>query len=255
MHVDFYDALADDYEELTAAVDRQPAAGGFVEELMGRFHIASAVDAACGTGLYALELAKRGVEVVGSDISSGMLRSAARNASGAGIDDRRCSWVRAPMQELAAHVSGDRDAIVCMGNSIPHLLKDADLTSTVEGFASLLKGGGVAVIHLLNYARVLAAGERIVGITRGGSKQYVRFYDFGGELIDFNVLEIEWHEDGRCSHKLVTTPLRPYGPADLTGAFATGGFEDIRAFGDLQFNEFDPDTSDTLLLMATRKRP
>jgi len=253
--MDFYDALADDYEALTAESDRRPAAGRFVQELTGRFHIESAVDAACGTGLYALELAKLGVRVVAADISSGMLKSAARSAVAGGIGDEVCTWVRAPMQELSSRVSGDKDAVVCMGNSIPHLLNDVDLKSTVEGFAALLKPFGVAVIHLLNYARVLAARERIVGVTRSGPKQYVRFYDFRDELIDFNVLDIEWRDGGRCSHKLITTPLRPYQSGDLIDALAAGGFENIRAFGDLQFNEFDAEASDTLLLAATKKRP
>jgi SAM-dependent methyltransferase len=232
--MDFYDQIADSYAELTGASDRKGPAGRFIKELTCRFDIASAVDAACGAGLFAIELAERGVQVVGSDISSGMLKSAVRNASVAGIDSDLCSWIQAPMQELGDRVSIRPDAIV-----------------TVAGFATLLAAGGVVAIHLLNYARVLAGAERIVGITREGPKEFVRFYDFDSEFISFNILEIEWGDAGRCSHKLHTTSLRPYMHSELIDALAAGGFGNIEAFGDLQFSPFDPEASDTLLLTAT----
>jgi glycine/sarcosine N-methyltransferase len=249
--MDFYDNIADNYAQLTGTAARRPAAERFVTELTRRFNITSAVDAACGTGLFAIELARCGVEVVGSDISPGMLQAAPANASDARIDTNLCSWLEAPMQELTDRLDAQHDAVICMGNSIPHLLTDDDLNRTIEGFATLLKPGGVLAVHLLNYAKVLSESERIVGITRDGSKEFVRFYDFHRDFVDFNILEIQWDDEGRCSHKLSTTPLKPYLHTDLIDAMAAAGFEAIETFGDLQFSPFDPDSSDTLLLTAT----
>jgi len=249
--MDFYDNIADSYAQLTGAAARQPSAQRFVRELTQRFNVTSAIDAACGTGLFAIELARCGVTVVGSDISGGMLQSAPGAAEAAGVDMKLCSWLEAPMQDLTGLVSGDRDAVLCMGNSIPHLLTDDALKSAIQGFFKLLAPGGVVAIHLLNYSRVLSQGERIVGITRHGAKEFVRFYDFNRDLIDFNILEIDCDADGRCSHRLSTTPLRPYLHIELSDALAAGGFGQIETFGDLQFGSFDPETSDTLLLIAT----
>ncbi len=218
---------------------------------MRRFDIASAVDAACGAGLFAIELARRGVKVLASDISSEMLKSAELNAAAAGIDTDMCSWLQAPMQDLGDRTSGPRDAVVCMGNSLPHLLSDEDLRGALEGFAAILSGGGVLALHLLNYRVVLERGERIVGITRDGEREFVRFYDFGDDLVDFNILEIQWDPEGGSTHKILSTPLRPYLYNDMADALADAGFSDIQTFGDLQFNPFDPETSDTLLLTAT----
>jgi 2-polyprenyl-3-methyl-5-hydroxy-6-metoxy-1,4-benzoquinol methylase len=253
--MDFYDDIADIYAELTGAAGRRPAAERFVKELTRRFCITSAIDAACGAGLFAIELAGAGVEVVGSDISAGMLTSAPINAAAAGIDTDLCTWVQAPMQELSGRISGGRDAVLCMGNSIPHLLTDDDLSSTIAGFAALLAAGGVVAIHLLNYARVLSTGDRIVGITRSGSKEFVRFYDFAGDSLSFNILEIQWDDDRQCSHNLHTTRLRPHLPGELIDALTAAGFENIEPFGDLQFNPFNSETSDTLLLTAITHRP
>jgi glycine/sarcosine N-methyltransferase len=250
--MDFYDQIADSYAELTGQSRRQAPAGRFIEELMRRFDIASAVDAACGAGLFAIELARREVDVIASDISSEMLKSAELNAAAAGIDTDICSWLQAPMQDLGDRISGARDAVVCMGNSLPHLLDDEDLRRTLEGFAAILTGGGVLALHLLNYAGVLGRGERIVGITRDGEREFVRFYDFGDDLVDFNILEIKWDADGGPATKLISTPLRPYLYNELTDALAGAGFSDIQTFGDLQFSPFDPETSDTLLLTGIK---
>jgi len=250
--MDFYDDIADSYAQLTGASTRREPAARFAAELSRRFAIKSAVDAACGAGLFTIELARLGVEVVGADISSGMLESAQSNLAASGVDADICSWIHVPMQDLVGPIDGDRDAVLCMGNSIPHLLADGDLNQTLAGFAGVLKTGGAAAIHLLNYGAVMSSGQRIVGITRQGAKEFIRFYDFKDDLIDFNILEIQWDGDRECSHRLLTTPLRPYRRDELVQALSTAGFETIEAFGDLQFNTFDPETSDTLLLVATK---
>ncbi|MCP4376133.1 MAG: hypothetical protein GY794_08180 [bacterium] len=105
----------------------------------------------------------------------------------------------------------------------------------------------------MNYACILSSNDRIIGITRSGSREFVRFYDFEGDCLGFNILEIQWGDDGRCSHKLLTTQHRPYLHGDLIEALATAGFENIETYGGLQFTPFAPDSSDTILLTATRR--
>ena len=72
----FYDELAAEYDGITDQTQRSAAAGEFVEQLTSRYAIRSAVDVACGTGLYSLILAKLGVNTRGADISAKMLQQA-----------------------------------------------------------------------------------------------------------------------------------------------------------------------------------
>ena len=156
------------------------------------------------------------------------------------------------MQALADRVEGPVDAVVCMGNSLPHLLTDDDLAATLAGFHSMLAPGGITVIQLLNYQRLLAAGERVVGVTRSGDSHYLRFYDFGTDLIQFNILEMHW-TGSECEHHLHQTPLRPYTAADLEPALAEADFVNVEVFGGLDLSEFQPAESDQLLLIAHRR--
>ncbi|HEY4947146.1 MAG TPA: class I SAM-dependent methyltransferase, partial [Acidimicrobiales bacterium] len=51
-------------------------------EFVDRLHPSSVLDAGCGTGRVARELARRGIEVVGVDIDPSMIATARRSAPG-----------------------------------------------------------------------------------------------------------------------------------------------------------------------------
>ena len=242
----FYDDIADQYDEITGAAGRAESARAFVRELDSRHEIASAVDAACGSGLYALLLAEGGARVIGADISAGMLAEARRRGQAAGAE---VEWVQASMQDLAGALAGPLDAALCMGNSLPHLLADADLEAALASFARVLRPGGVLAVQILNYARVLARGERVVGIDRHQDRFYVRFYDFLDERVRFNILAVDLSVPTH-GHALHTTTLRPYTLAPLAAALARHGFADVQAFGDLRFGPFEEGASDMLVLTA-----
>ena len=244
-----YEQIADEYDQITGESARAAAAEAFLRELCRRYGVASALDVACGTGLHAVLLARMSVRVTASDISAAMLARARRRAAEAGVG---VQWAQAPMQAIDRHAPGPFDAVLCLGNSLPHLLTPADLDAAAGAFAAVLTPGGVAAIGVLNYARILARGERIVGVTRAGGAEHVRFYDFLGERVQFNVLTLRWSADGTCRTELTGTPLRPYVRAEIEAALAAHGFGRIEAFGGMQFAPFDERQSDSLLLVARR---
>jgi SAM-dependent methyltransferase len=247
--MDFYDELAGDYDAITGSAGRAERAQEFLKALAARFPIKSALDAACGTGLYAIQLAGMGVRSVGADISPGMLEQARRLAQQAKLN---VEWVCAPMQELAAKLPERFDAVLCMGNSIPHLLSDADLDATLAAFLQLLNPGGIVVLQLLNYARRLGRQERIVGINRRGQREFVRFYDFQGDQAQFNILEIDW-STGQPQHRLHTTTLRLYTAEALRQALNQHGSERVELFSGLDFAPFDNQRDETVMLIAHKR--
>jgi len=242
----FYDLLAEHYDELTDAPARSKAAQGFVAEFLKRYPCKSALDVACGTGVYTLPLAKAGVAATGSDLSQSMLDRAAQAASDAGLS---IPFVQAPMQELSQRVTGPFEAILCMGNSLPHLIGDADLDAAMRAFVALLSPGGVLAIQLLNYTRVLKDRERVVGVDRHEPRVYVRFYDFLENLVRFNVLEMDL-SGKEVTHTLHETTLRPLQSSELQGLMTRHGLHDIELFGSGKFEPFDPNKSQTLLVVG-----
>lgn len=74
------DVVGDEYD---ARYERQAAAGKYVHgevDFLMRFSPSSVLDAGCGTGRVARELARRGVDVVGVDLDDEMLVTARRKA-------------------------------------------------------------------------------------------------------------------------------------------------------------------------------
>lgn len=239
----FYDQLAGEYDTLVDQHQRVDAVERFIGLLLERQEIHSAIDAACGTGLYARALARRGVDVTGMDLSEAMLAEAR-------AVEQDVRWVHGAMQDLADRLkAGGSDAVLCMGNSLPHLLSRPELHRTFDGFARVLSPGGVAVVHLLNYTKLLTRRERIVGITRDDNKEFVRFYDFTDPTVQFNVLEIDWSIDPP-GHQLHATTLLPWQENELAAAFRRAGLEHIEMFGSLDFQPFRPAESDVLMAVA-----
>jgi len=267
--MDLYEHIAGDYDAVTGAAGRRQAAQAMLAELRRRHPFDCVLDVACGNGMHAMMLAGMGACVTAADISEAMLGQARRCASDAGLAVR---WVQAPMQEIASHVEGPFDAILCLGNSLPHLLDAHQLTRTLAGFARLLAPRGVVVLGLLNYARVLARQERIVGVTRrekgtgsaaAGSSaaevpvpaaddytEYVRFYDFLADVVRFNVLKLTWSAEGACTHDLADTLLRPYTRDEIAAACRTAGLDRIDCHAGPDFANFDEQASDTLMVIA-----
>lgn len=246
--VDFYDSLADGYDNMTRFQSRLLTERGVMDQWVRKYDIKSAVDAACGTGLHAIVLSQLAVTTVGVDLSASMLEQARNNAAD---QNAAVVWVQASLETMAGQIGGNRDAVFCLGNSIPHLLSKASLDAALKGFLRLLKSGGITVIQLLNYERILEQKSRIVGVSRVRDKEYVRFYDFCDDMIEFNVLTIDWDRD-KVEHSLTSTMLYPYRGGEITEALRNAGFSEVRTYGDMQFADYVADKSADLVVVAVK---
>lgn len=247
---DFYDQLADDYDAMVGVDQRSALARNFVRTLRLRLPCESALDVACGTGLYALAFAADGVPTVGgADLSPAMLAVARQQATAQSLD---IDWWQVSMQRLGEAVRGTFDLVVCLGNSLPHLLTPQDLQDALSAFHSRLNPGGTLVVQVMNYSRILADQERIVEVNRHGANVFVRFYDFGQPTLRFNVLQLQGVGEGECEHTLVGTDLYPYQRHELAEALIGVGFHGLADFGSLTFEPFEPAASTTLVLTALK---
>ncbi len=245
----FYDRLAPDYDAMTSPGKRVDREQPFFRELVTRHGIRSAVDAGCGTGFHALLLAGLGVDVTAIDLSGEMLRRLGEKAAERNV---RITTVRADLHSLAQHVAGSVDAVVCMGNTLAHQTDRGLLRRTLEGFASVLRPGGVLVIQLLNYAKILARGERVQSVREEGESTFVRFYDFTEHLLRFNILRLERRGGGIVPH-LSSVDLRPILLPELEGVFGQTGFASWTVFGDITGAPFEPASSPDLIVVGVRE--
>jgi glycine/sarcosine N-methyltransferase len=244
---EFYDAIAAGYDGMISFESRLECARQFIDTLLLQFPVSGALDIGCGTGVYTLALAQRGVTATGVDLSAAMLDKARRNARDHGLE---ANWHQASMDHLPAKLNG-ADLLLCMGNTLPHLLTRELLHDTLMGFHAALGLGGRIALHLLNYDSILARQERVVGVSRDGDIEYTRFYDFCPPHVTFNLQATNTvtTPPAITSH---STTLWPYTRDELTAELSRADFGRIHAYGGLGLNEYDPATSDTLLLIAQK---
>jgi SAM-dependent methyltransferase len=92
----------------------------------------SVLDAGCGTGRVAIELARRGIEVVGTDLDPDMISLARAKAPA-------LTWVHADLSEL--DLPTRFDAIVLAGNVIPYIASDRRQAAVAACTRHLAPGG------------------------------------------------------------------------------------------------------------------
>jgi hypothetical protein len=181
-----------------------------------------------------------------------MVDRARENAAAAGVN---VAFAVRGLGELAS-LGESFDAVLCLGNSLPHLLSADAVSAALADFAAVLRPGGLAVIQNRNFDKVWAERQRFMPpqSRREGEREwlFVRFYDFHQETITFNVLRLERGEADWTQEAEATT-LRPIFSDDLAAALASAGFSQVTLYGGCDGSPFDPDRSPDLIAVAVRK--
>lgn len=168
-----YDWIFDDGTLARGAAINRPAAA----RLLQRIGPASAVlDAACGTGVDAAVLARRGFTVRAADGSQAMVEAAAARflREGLAIPVQRCSWA-----DLPAAIGERFDVVLCTGNALVHAAGRDAMVAALAGLRRMARPGGYVVIDSRNWEK-LHAERRVVqvmdGVRMRGGRRCVVLY-------------------------------------------------------------------------------
>ncbi len=133
---DFFQGVVVEMWRNAAPLEHTLAEVEFLERQLQLPAGASVLDVPCGFGRHSLELARRGFQMTGADVSQEMLAEAQRVAAAAQLE---VQWRHAEMRELGEQEQ--YDAAFCLGNSFGYL----DRTGTAQFLAAVagaLKPGG-----------------------------------------------------------------------------------------------------------------
>lgn len=249
-----YDAFSGEYDRFVDWEDRLDHDSPFLIEELERTGAHRVLDMACGTGWHAIALSRRGYEVVGADISVRMIEHARENAVREGLTVR---FVRAGFGQLAPLVGKGFDALICMGNSLPHVPGPEALKETLADFAAVLQPGGVLIIQQRNFDRVCNERQRFMPLQthREGDGEWIffRFYDFGQKTITFNMVTLT--RVGRTwDFQVQATELWPIFRDHLVSLLEAAGFREVACYGNLRWAPFTPDESGNLVIVTRAAR-
>ena len=267
---DFYDRQAALYEVMNDWPSRLSLELPFIRRALEQARARTVLDVACGSGHHAIALAREGYETSGADISAAMIAQARLNAARANVSIR---FEPAGFADLAQFAPQAFDAVLCLGNSLPHALTEADQLAALTAMRERLRAGGALVLQNLNYDLRWKNRPRFFAInsaTLDGRTVLIwrmaDYHDPGAHvagldgpcpepgLITFHIAAIEQdaREAGKWQAEVKSTLQHPLFASDLTRWLAQVGFKDVRVFGGMEGGTFDPDSSSDLVIVARK---
>jgi SAM-dependent methyltransferase len=212
------------------------------------------MDTACGTGHHAIALANLGFQVSGSDLFPEMVSLADANAKAAG---KQVTFRTAGFGNISESFGqpGEFDAVLCLGNSLPHVDSNKDLQNTLWDFKELLRSGGMLLLQIRNFDLVMGEKKRWMEpqTVKDGSMEwlFLRFYDFEADgKIQFNILSLNRKANTPWQTQLTSTHLLPIYSEELKAELGALGFRDVRLYGNLAAEPYAADSSGDLVLIA-----
>jgi glycine/sarcosine N-methyltransferase len=243
--VDFYDALAEDYDLVYGghwqeAVSRQgEALDRLIQTSLGP-GAKDVLDCSCGIGTQALGLAMRGHRVQGTDISERSIERARREASRLDVDAK---FAVADFRDLGP-VGDTFDVVISCDNAIPHLLTDSEILQALASMHTKLRHGGLLVVSVRDYDQwqidrpPTAPPTFISGPPR---RLLVRFHDWmeGRPIYDLHFFLLSELGDEWTLTARHQTRYRAPARRELVAAARDAGFDAIhwREPGDVGFHQ------------------
>ena len=255
-----YDKLASVYDFFVDWKTRLEYEMPFILEQLGQLGDDHAqlkiMDAACGTGQHAIALSKEDYQVFGSDLFPQMVTQAALNAKAA---DQQIIFKTAGFGHIASIFETSRpfDAVLCLGNSLPHVQSTQELHSALKDFANLLKPGGLLLLQSRNFDQIMLSRQRWMEpqTYQADNEEWLffRFYDFEPSgMIQFNILTLNRHKPETWQVKLTSTHLLPLLSEVLKDTLTQTCFKDLRLFGNMKAETYNSQHSGDLIILATK---
>lgn len=222
-----YGSLALVYDRLNTDVD-YAAQASYLLALFQRFGQKPRLllDLACGSGRLCVEMAQRGLEVIGVDGSPEML-SVARQSTPAALP---VLYLEQDMPALDLY--GTVDGAVCTGDSLNHLCETAQLTEVFRRLSLFVNPGGLLIFDVntpYKHRCILSDNTFVLeqpGVFCVWRNQFSKRRCEVDMWLDFFLPD----EEGRFRRLTDTVRERAYAPATLKRLLRQTGWEILAVF-------------------------
>ena len=229
--MDAYHNLAVSYDRLTNDVDYE-ATVDFYYEILKREGLKprTAVDLACGTGSVTAILARKGLQVIGVDLSEEMLTVAQQKAAEL---DNQPQFVCQPLQEL--YLPRGVDMAVCALDSLDYITDPASCAEAIRRVYKALNPGGIFIFDVNTPEKLRAMDgqvfldedDDVYCVWRGEFDEETNICAYGMDLFQRRgeVWERSFEEHREYA----------YSQEQLVGYLKAAGFTHIRVYADRLF--------------------
>ncbi len=203
------------------------------------------LDLCCGQGRHSVELAKRGLQVIGVDLSEYLLELAKRASEEAGVE---VLFHRGDMRELPWDAKFD--AVTNMWTSFGYLESEEEDGKVLRAVHSALRPGGQLLLDLPNrevFRKLIGERKREWYQHEGRLVLDEETWDAEGMRLRLSRLIVE--PDGTRRQKCFD--LREYTHPEIVELLARVGLQWERTYADFDLSEFTPESK--RMLVVARK--
>ncbi len=198
----------------------------FIEKEIGFNKNVRILDIGCGTGRHDIELAKRGYQVTGADLSEGMLARAREKAAEAGVSidfrmgDARC---------LDFKNEFDLVIMLCEGG-FPLMETDEMNFNILKGASNALKEKGKLIFTTLNGLFPLYHSVKDF-LESAAKEDQATYHENHFDLMTFRDTSITKLTDDSGNELELATSERYYVPSEITWLLKSLGFATVDIYG------------------------
>ena len=219
---DHYDkVLAEHYSRMFGDFEAKVAEQRALLERLGITavrHAETAIDLGCGSGFQSLTLARLGFQVIAIDFSRRLLAELKDRARGLPVET-----IAGDICDVAALVPKEVGLAVCMGDTLSHLEREADLARVFDGVATRLAAGGRLVLTFRDLSGELRDLDRAIPLYAGDGLVMTCFLEYEPRTVKVHDLVWVRENDGWHFRKGVYRKLR-LAPAEVTKYLERAGF-------------------------------
>ena len=222
-----YDKLMDDFD--------YPAWADYYLELISRTgaKVRKMCYCACGTGSMTIQFAKRGISVIGTDISQDMLEIAAVRARRAA---QKIVFTAQDMTRL--ELPRPVDAIVCACDGVNYLTAPGAVESFFNAAYKSLKPGGCLAFDISSRYKL----ENVIGNGFFGEERDDVAYIWSNRLdeethiVDMDLTFFVRQENGLYRRFEERHSQRAHSAEEIADKLSSCGFTDIKVYGNMNFD-------------------
>ncbi len=232
-----YSALAGVYDRLNRDVDYS-AWADHIEECFRRFLPEKpqlVLDLGCGTGQVTLELAKRGYDMTGLDLSPDMLSRAYSRMYEEELSG--ILFLEGDMCDFELY--GTVGAVVCCLDGVNHIMEPADLARCFSLVHNYLDPDGLFIFDVntpYKFKNIYADNDYVLE-EDGAVCVWRNRLQGDGVQCDFHLTVFDRQRDGRYTRQDGVQSERCYGEEELRELLTSAGFEVLGFFGGLDLSE------------------
>lgn len=242
----FYEEFIEKYDKLISWDNRFERESEFYKKLFIENDVKNALDCACGTGEHVVMLNKMGYTAKGSDLSPAMVKKAEINSRKYKI---KATFKVSDFRKLTKTFNEKFDAVLCVGNSLPHLSSDKDIAKALKEMYNVMRDGGILILQQRNYDMLVKKQKRFMPITIGKDESFFYVLDYHPSKIVFNVINLE---NRTKTFNVFKTEYSPLKKERLSKLLSKVGFKDMKFYGSYKFRKFDIINDDYLTIVCKK---